>query len=166
MYKNVLKNRKTSKKEDIKLALIILAAVLVFIAVLVPIIRFVRLSGRYAEYKEYLNDSFLYAQRHDSLSAVKDGDEIYISPGSAERIHKTIIFKVGMGKLRNDEAVPDSDRYTELSFGDGTKLTVYPVTVKTAYREEREGIMFAYTGKDGYTYIYDSDKISYDDLKP
>ena len=165
MYKNVSKDRKTSKKEDIKLALIILAAVLVFIAVLVPIIRFVSLSGRYAEYKEYLNDSFLYAQKHDSLAAVKDGDEIYISPGSAERLHKTIVFKVGMGKLRNDEAVPDSDRYTELSFGDGTKLTVYPVTVKTAYREEREGIMFAYTGKDGYTYIYDSDKISYDDLK-
>ena len=166
MYKNVLKDRKTSKKEDIKLALIILAAVLVFIAVLVPIIRFVRLSGRYAEYKEYLNDSFLYAQKHDSLSAVKDGDEIYISPGSAERIHKTIVFNVGMGKLRKEGPVPEPDKYTELSFGDGTKLTVYPVMVKTAYREEREGIMFAYTGKDGYTYIYDSDKISYDDLKP
>ena len=165
MYKNVLKNRKTSKKEDIKLTLIILAAVIVFIAVLVPIIRFTGLSGRYAKYKEYLNDSFLYAQRHDSLTAVKDGDQLYISPGSAERLHKTIIFKVGMGKLRNDGPVPEQDEYTELSFGDGTKLAVYPVTVKTAYREPREGIMFAYTGKDGYTYIYDSDRISYVDFK-
>ena len=165
MYKNVSRERKTSKKEDIKLAIIILTAVLVFIAVLVPIIRFVRLSGRYAEYKEYLNDSFLYAQKHDSLSAVKDGDEIYISPGSAERLHKTIVFNVGMGKLRDDGPIPKPDKYTELSFGDGTKLTICPVTVKTAYGETREGIMFAYTGKDGYTYIYDSDRISYDDLK-
>ena len=132
MYKNVSQDRKTSKKEDIKLALIILAAVLVFIAVLVPIIRFVSLSGRYAEYKEYLNDSFLYAQKHNSLSAVKDGDQIYISPGTAERLHKTIVFKVGMGKLRNDVTVPEPNRYTELSFGDGTKLAVYPFTVKTA----------------------------------
>ncbi len=165
MYENVSRERKTSKKEDIKLALIILAAVLVFIAVLVPIIRFTGLSGRYAKYKEYLNDSFLYAQRHDSLTAVKDGDQLYISPGTAEQLHKTIVFKVGMGKLRNDEAVPDSDRYTELSFGDGTKLAVYPITVKTAYRQTREGIMLAYTGKDGYKYVYDSDRISYDDFK-
>ena len=83
----------------------------------------------------------------------------------SQRYPSRLESRAGFFASTRDECLSPRVRL-ECTFGDGTKLTVYPVTVKTAYREEREGIMFAYTGKDGYTYIYDSDKISYDDLKP
>ena len=162
MYEKVLKNRKP-QGYDWKFALIIAGTVLFLFVILAPIVYFTNFSGRYNDFKEHLNSSFLYAERQNSLTVTENGIEKEKPFYSAERLH-LIIVDLGMGKKQDFSSVPESGKYISLSFGDGTDLTFYPVSVKTEDKTMADGVLFEYTGKDGYSYIYDTDKISYERL--
>lgn len=100
------------------------------------------------------------ASKRDFGIAIAIGIAAAAPVSQASSIYRMVI-SAGMGKERRD--VPEG-RAVTITFKDGSSLELRETafTEKTAIRET--GLFIKFTGPEGFTYKYDTDKLTFDSI--
>ena len=134
-------------------------AALMLVAVAVPLAQSMVLMHRYHGFVQDLSSSAAYGRNHGMEELVVGGEPREVSADQVSRLVQTLSH-VGMG--RPSDLVPDTPGAT-IGFGDGSSLSLWPVTIDEASRESDEGLLVRYVRADGTVFSYDTDRLSYQD---
>lgn len=108
-----------------------------------------------------LSASAAYGRQHRSTTVEVDGETRDANYDQVSRLVETIVA-LGMGKP--SDAAPDEPGVT-VSFGDGSSLSLWRVEITDAGRVSDEGVLVRYVRADGNVYAYDTDLLTYDDVR-
>lgn len=149
-------------RRDWQLIAIVAVAIALMLGAAAPAASALLLTRSYVAYKEDLQESFLYAEQNGSMTVTVDGRAGQLSSGGATQIHNAIVFDVGMGRPVAKRNIPAEGESIVLSFGEGSTLSIRPVTVTDEHGEELNGVLLAYERADGSAYAYDSEAVAYE----
>jgi len=153
-------NRLKSKLGKSLVPVIIIAVVLFVIAVS-PIIYSLNFTAKFNNYKDRMQNSFLYGVKNDSITCEMDGTKYILNDSVASMLHSAIIGS-GMGKVV--KTMPDTKKEIVIGFGDGSMLKFLPLSQEETGDKDKVETFIYYKDSKG-TYMYESDKTDYSGLE-
>lgn len=153
-------NRLKSKLGKSLVPVIIIALVLFVIAVS-PIIYSLNFTAKFNNYKDRMQNSFLYGVKNDSITCEMDGTKYVLNDSVASMLHSAIIGS-GMGKVV--KTMPDTKKEIVIGFGDGSMLKFLPLSQEKTGDKDKVETFIYYKDSKG-TYMYESDKTDYSGLE-
>jgi hypothetical protein len=140
---------------------VIIIAVVLFVVAVSPIIYSFNFTAKYNNYKDRMQESFLYGIKNDSITCEMDGTKYIVNDSVASSLHSAILGN-GMGKVV--KTMPDTKQKIVIEFGDGSVLKFMPLSQeKTGDKDKIESFIY-YKDSKG-TYMYESDKTDYSGLE-
>ena len=144
MFENTQGTAQKTMRRDRSLVPYIVGAVVLSVALLIPIVNMARMTYRFQQFKQDLAESMTFAEEHGTLP-----------PSNGDRFYKLVV-NAGMGKPQNE--VPNGGGIS-YAFGDGSTIELWKVNIDG--KSESPGTLIRFTRADGSVFCYDTDKIEF-----
>ena len=150
-----MKSKQTkSRKKDIMLPLIILAAVVLIVAVVTPIAKPILMKTRFERYQEELTESINYSKDNGNIIIEKDGRVYSMGPDTASWLYY-MLANIGMGTPVSAREEPECE--IKMMFPDGAEMRLGEMEIPKGPRQGRMGIFVYFKNAKGEEYRYYSD---------
>lgn len=159
MYEKV-RPKRPEKKRSTRLWVCLVLAVLLLVAVIIPITWASWYQQRYYSFISDLSDSTVYAYRHVSLRATWLGRPAVVTATGTYGPYR-VLSGVGKGK---PAAPPNRDPDVHLDFGDGSTLSFWQIGDEDANPNDSEGLLVHYVNQLGDTFTYTTEKATLNGL--
>jgi len=106
-------------------------------------------------YTGQFSRSTVYAYEKCTMVAKTQEETFRIRQDNVYPIY-TAIINAGPGRMGTS---PNREPELVLEFGDGAQMRLWMVELKNPIRDRSSGLFITYTGPDGTTYSYDTDKL-------
>lgn len=147
-------------RRDVLIVVAVMFAISLLIAAAIPVGCAVSLMGGYHRFIQDLGSSLMYARENDSLEISVDGETRKADLSQAEAIYG-LISDTGMGSPLSE--APDSKPLAFI-FGDGSSLQLFSTRIDEPDGKRVDGLAICYQRKDGTTFTYDTDQLTYQDV--
>ena len=149
-----------ASRRDLLLFVVVTLAISLLISTAIPIGCAVSLMGGYHRFIQDLGGSLAYAREHETLELSVDGETRKADPSEGEALYG-LLSDTGMGSPLSE--APGGEPLT-LSFGDGTSLQLFSTQIEESDGTKVDGLAVCYQRKDGSTFAYDTDRLTYQDV--
>ena len=153
MYEQIQRSQRRGGNRKLWISLVVWVALA---SVLAGLIVFgFRYRANFREFLGDLSDSTQYAMEHKRLYLTVEGETFLVLPKNYKKFYNTVAI-AGSGR---PAAAPDREADIKLDFGDGSTLELWEAKVKNARNNRGIGMVVQYTGREGATYTYDTDRL-------
>lgn len=149
-----------ASRRDLLLIVAATFAVSLLISIAIPVGCAVSLTNRHHRFIQDLGSSLTYAREHKTLELNVDGETREGELSQAEAVYG-LIYDTGMGSPLSEAP---SGKPIAFFFGDGTSLQLFSTQIEEADGKKVEGLAVCYQRKNGSTFAYDTDKLTYRDI--
>lgn len=150
------------KKWDVPLWLWLAVALALLLMAFIPIPWAYYQRIEYDHFREALNSSVLYAQKHGGTEVLCQG-EVYHSADSGSSLYRRLLL-AGQGKRQSRP--PEETEDIRIDFGDGSCLRLWALDVYDGYTGEWvPGMFVEYAYPEGKLYRYDTDQLTWTQLR-
>ena len=147
-------------RRDVLIVVAVMFAISLLIAAAIPVGCAASLMGGYHRFIQDLGSSLMYARENDSLEISVDGETRKADLAQAEVIYG-LISDTGMGSPLSE--APDSEPLAFI-FGDGSSLQLFSTRIDEPEGKQVDGLAICFQRKDGTTFAYDTDQLTYQDV--
>lgn len=160
LYDSVRSPQKREKRRSPALIAAVLACLLLLGFAVGFAAHSVVAQRRFWNYVSDLSDSFYYGRTHHCLTAQAAGDTRFVNGDTGTKLFNKITL-AGRGKERGNP--PEGERIL-LDFGDGSTLTLWYTALSGGNTMRNHGVCLLYESASGSRYLYDTDKLTYEDF--
>ena len=146
--------KRKKQKRDIMIPAVILIAIALAAALIIPIARPIVQKTRFEQYQVDLTKSINYAKDNGNIIISKDGRVYALDDDTAGWMYY-MLANIGMGTPA--KASEDPEFEIEMEFPDGAVMKLGEAEVKRGPRKGRMGIYVYFMNSDGKEYRYSSD---------
>lgn len=155
LYDRVRRNAPRGKR-PLPLSVVLGAAVLALLLIAAAIVHPMLQYRRYMAFISSLSEDTVYAAAHDCLRCDRPNQSpVRLTMDNAYAVYNKLL---ATGNGSEGGNVPESDGAL-LSYGNGATLELWPKTFSGGGR--RDGLMVRYTGVDGNTFVYATNRTSF-----
>lgn len=159
MFTDMIKNSPRTKK-DIALLVIILIAVAVFVIAVSPIVFSLKASGHYRKYVDAYTGAMNSSHIRTKIAVSFEGEAYQVPIKSVSEIYKKVL-NAGMGKEQKEQP---GEPAVIIEFLDGSQIEFQEAEIPEISAERDTGLFICFVGADGFTYQYDTDKLTLEDI--
>ncbi len=156
IYDKVKNQPKT--KNDSKLLIIIIVAIIFSIFILYPIVRSILYTVSFNNFIDSFKESALYARENESYEIKYNDELVSDNPEYVSYVLQSLLA-MGMGTECDDI---EADESITISFGNGSELVLKPTTSIDENGREQQSMFMDYQYPNGKTYRYKRDYLYFD----
>jgi hypothetical protein len=148
--------RSPRPRKDFRLFVIILAAIVVFLIALAPIIFSLRASAHYRSFVDAYTNGMNASHQSGFVTCTVEENSYLLPVNQASEIYKKLMY-YGMGK---EQKMPPGEPAISIRMDDGSHIEFQETAIPESSAVRDTGLFIRFTGTDGFVYQYDTDKIT------